>query len=869
MVGTSFVGRAAADKSEGKRPTGHIVGTKTKRGVRAAERRASDIGRIMDFGDIGFAVSGKFPEEVRDELRSHTDVRYVEQDGTVTAIGESLPWGIDRVDADVAHNNGETGSGGDVAIIDTGIDSDHPDLQANLGDGYAAVTCEGSNCNYAWDDDNDHGTHCAGIADAMDNSEGVIGVSTEATLHAVKVLDSNGSGTFSDVADGVKWVADQGYDVGSMSIGASSGSQTIKDACQYAYDKGVLLVAAAGNDGPCSDCISYPAAYDTVVAVTAMHDSGELAGYSSTGPEAELIAPGSQIYSTVIGGYDTFSGTSMACPHVAGGGVQLMANGYSNTEARSKLQNTAEDLGLSDNEQGYGLLDVAASLGYDSSTIVDVDTDEETDVGDTSVTMNGTLVDLGDSSSADVGFKYHNIDDDTWHLTSTETLSSTGSYSITVSDLQKDTSYEFRAKAWEEDGDTDAGAWNSFQTGTSDSGAAVSTDSPTDVDDTSATLNGTLTDLGGASSADVSFDYRESGTSTWSSTSTQTLSSTGSFSQDVTGLSTGVDYEYRAVVTASDGDTDTGSTVSFTTTASVAVSTDAVSSVGTDNATLNGTLTNLGGASSADVSFEWRQTGASSWNTTSTQTLSSTESFSQDVTGLSSGTDYEYRAVADASDGDTDTGSTVSFTTNTSDTSVAVSTESPSSVGETNATLNGDLTNLGGASSADVSFDYRESGTSTWSSTSTQTLSSTGTFSQDISGLSSGTDYEYRAVADASDGDTDTGSTVSFTTATSSDTAPAVDSYTVTEAGSPNPHAEITADWSVSDADGDLDTVLVEVIDSSGSVVDSSRTNASGSSASGTDKFKLKHVGSSTYDVQLTVTDAAGNSTTQTQTVSS
>ncbi len=298
------------------------------------------------------------------------------------------------------------------------------------------------------------------------------------------------------------------------------------------------------------------------------------------------------------------------------------------------------------------------------------------------------------------------------------------------------------------------------------------------------------------------------------------------------------------------------------------VFTDGATDVTDTAATLNGTLDDLGSASSADVYFQYRQVGASSWTATAAQTLSSAGSYSQDVSGLSSGVDYEFRAVADASDGQSDAGTTATFTTGSGDTSVAVSTDSVTDVTDAAATLNGTLTDLGGASSADVSFEYREVGASTWSSTAAQTLSSTGSFSETVSGLSAGTDYEFRAVADASDGDSDVGSTATFTTESGGSTAPAIDSYTVTESGSPNPHAEITADWAVSDADGDLDTVVVEVFDSTGSLADSATTNVGGSSASGSDSFKIKQGGGTTYDVTLTVTDAAGNSTSRTESVS-
>ncbi|MFC7045433.1 S8 family serine peptidase [Halobacteriaceae archaeon GCM10025711] len=341
------------------------VGYSAQGGRAAARDAAADVVREFNFDALTIRVAAKAIEG----LRKRPDVRYVEENGEMHALAQTLPWGIDRVDADVAHANGETGAGADIAIVDTGIDSDHPDLQANIGSGKAFVSCKGGpkTCRHAWDDDNDHGTHCAGIADGDDNNQGVVGVSTQATLHAVKVLDKRGSGSFSDVAAGIEYVADQGWDVASLSLGASSGSQAVKDAGVYAYNRGVLLVAAAGNDGPCTDCVGYPAAYDEFIAVSATSSDDSLAGFSSTGPEVEIAAPGENIYSTIPGGYDTFDGTSMACPHVSGAGGQLMANGYTNTEARQQLTGTAEDIGLPSNEQGAGLLDVAAALGLGSS----------------------------------------------------------------------------------------------------------------------------------------------------------------------------------------------------------------------------------------------------------------------------------------------------------------------------------------------------------------------------------------------------------------------------------------------------------------------------------------------------------------------
>ena len=361
-------GTALADDHDGNRRDDHgedgddtervNVGYDSRRGRRAAREEAE-----REYYEFAFdALTIEVSEEGAERLRRRGDIRYVQVDAEMETLAQTYPWGVERVGADRAHDAGETGAGADVAIIDSGIQSDHPDLEANLGEG---VAFSGGLRTNNWEDDNGHGTHCAGIADALDDDVGVVGVATEATLHAVKVMNATGTGLTSDIAKGIEWTADQGYEVANLSLGGGD-SDLLREACEYAHANGVFLAAAAGNDGPCEDCVSYPAAYEECVAVSATSEDDSLAGFSSTGPEVELAAPGEDVLSTYIGStYTELSGTSMAAPHVAGAAAQLMANGDGHEEARARLAETAEDIGLSANEQGSGLLDVAAALGVE------------------------------------------------------------------------------------------------------------------------------------------------------------------------------------------------------------------------------------------------------------------------------------------------------------------------------------------------------------------------------------------------------------------------------------------------------------------------------------------------------------------------
>lgn len=276
---------------------------------------------------------------------------------TPTPTPQQPPWGVSRINAPDAWPS-TTGARVNVSVIDTGIDYNHPDLKDNVKGG---VTFVRGTSTYM--DDNGHGTHCAGIIAAVDNSQGVVGVAPGASLYGVKVLDRRGSGTMSNVIKGIEWATNNDMDVISMSLGGG-GSDALKLACDNAYNSGIVVVAAAGNDyeGP----ISYPAAYGSVIAVTATDSSDEIASFSNIGSDAELAAPGVSIYSTYKGGgYATMSGTSMATPHVAGTAALVIAKNpsLSAAEVRGILTGSAIDLGANgqDDYYGYGLVDAAAA----------------------------------------------------------------------------------------------------------------------------------------------------------------------------------------------------------------------------------------------------------------------------------------------------------------------------------------------------------------------------------------------------------------------------------------------------------------------------------------------------------------------------
>jgi thermitase len=309
--------------------------------------------------------SGKVAESIA-IISMCSKVRYVEPN-YVVSIADTIPadpgwrlqYGLVKIHAPQGWDITTGSSSVTIAILDTGVDLGHPDLAAKIVGGYNAI-----NPLMSAQDDNGHGTHAAGIAAAIgNNGVGVAGVSWGARLMPVKILNSAGRGNVDDFAEGVKWAADHGAQVINLSLGSPNSSSVMLDAVNYAYSKGSIIVAAAGNDG--GTPLLYPAQYPHVVAVGAVDNVNNHAWFSNYGPELDLVAPGVNIYSTIIGGYAYQSGTSMAVPYVSGLAAILCGyRGCSPDAIASEMEVTALDLGATgfDGFYGFGLIQMDAAL---------------------------------------------------------------------------------------------------------------------------------------------------------------------------------------------------------------------------------------------------------------------------------------------------------------------------------------------------------------------------------------------------------------------------------------------------------------------------------------------------------------------------
>ncbi|MBE3589049.1 MAG: S8 family peptidase [Thermoanaerobacteraceae bacterium] len=266
-----------------------------------------------------------------------------------------IPWGIHRIGADALWGLSR-GEGIKVAVLDTGADLHHPDLQDNIAGGINLL-----DPHLPPQDDNGHGSHVSGTIAAVNNGFGVVGAAPRARLYVVKVLDYRGEGYFADIIRALQWCLNQGIQIVNISFGSDQPSQALHQSIRQVTAAGMIVVAAAGNDGTYQS-VDYPAVYPEVVAVGATDEHNRLAPYSSRGPQLKMVAPGNHILSTGTGGFfQRMSGTSMATPHVSGALALLMAltPRLKPDQILRVLYKTAEKLpSLSDEEQGAGLVRV-------------------------------------------------------------------------------------------------------------------------------------------------------------------------------------------------------------------------------------------------------------------------------------------------------------------------------------------------------------------------------------------------------------------------------------------------------------------------------------------------------------------------------
>ena len=318
-------------------------------------------------------------QQVINQLQTNPDVLYAERNGLAYPDGQKIPndpdfnlqWNLHQTsNADINAPEGwykiynKFGRIGDpniiIAIVDTGVDYNHPDLSAsmwtdsNSHHGYDFV----NGSDYPMDDDG-HGTHVAGIAGATTNNGiGIAGVSWGCSIMAVKVLPAVGGGSYSDIADGVDYAVDNGVRVINMSLGGTANSLALENAINDAYDANVVIVAAAGNSADDLDVNSYyPACYDKVICVSATNSNDQYSSFTNYGSYVDVAAPGEDIYSTLCNNtYGYMSGTSMAAPHVSGLAALCLSNcpRLEPNEVKQCIIDAVDDLGTAGKDDYYG-----------------------------------------------------------------------------------------------------------------------------------------------------------------------------------------------------------------------------------------------------------------------------------------------------------------------------------------------------------------------------------------------------------------------------------------------------------------------------------------------------------------------------------
>jgi len=384
-------------------------------------------GNVMEIYEQVAVALIQTPQSSIDELLANPFVNHVEEETLIHLHAQVEDWGIQAANIPAAWNSNFTGEGVKIAVIDSGI-APHSDLA--LAGGISTV-----NYTSSYYDDQGHGTHVAGIIGARHNNFGVRGVAYESELYAVKAFDQEGSAYLSDIIEGINWSISNDMDIINLSAGTQSESAALRSVVDQAYANGLLIVAAAGNDGApdgLEDTVDFPARYPSAIGVGAIDSSFRRATFSSTGPAVEVAAPGVRILSTYLGNqYAYLSGTSMATPYVTGE-LALLKQAYpqlSNEKLRQLLIDHTRDAGPAGRDPlfGYGIIQA-------SSFTQDMDLEEENPLTGIMLSTNSLSGIPGDTTNVTVTASYAN--EDTENVTNEATWTSSNTAVVTVTNGQ-------------------------------------------------------------------------------------------------------------------------------------------------------------------------------------------------------------------------------------------------------------------------------------------------------------------------------------------------------------------------------------------------------------------------------------------------